>query len=37
VEYRGDLLQFRVEVSRSEAEGMAATWSFTDDAEELRP
>lgn len=32
VEYRGDLLQFRVEVSRSDAEGMAATWSFTDEA-----
>lgn len=33
VEYRGDVLQFRVEVSSEEPGRMAATWTFTDTAD----
>lgn len=32
VEYRGDLLQFRLEVSPDEAAALAATWTLTEDA-----
>jgi GntR family transcriptional regulator len=32
VEYRGDLLQFRLEVSPDEAAALSATWTLTEDA-----
>jgi GntR family transcriptional regulator len=32
VEYRGDLLQFQLELSSADAEGMSATWTFTEEA-----
>lgn len=32
VEYRGDLLQFRLEVSPDAEQAMAATWTLTEDA-----
>jgi GntR family transcriptional regulator len=35
-EYRGDLLQFRVEVSSTDASSMAASWTFTDEADARR-
>jgi GntR family transcriptional regulator len=35
VEYRGDLLQFRLEVSPTEVEAMSATWTLSDEIEAL--
>lgn len=35
VEYRGDIMQFRLEVSSSDTEGMSATWTFSEDIEAL--
>jgi GntR family transcriptional regulator len=35
-EYRGDLLQFRIEVSPTDASSMAASWTFTDEADARR-
>jgi GntR family transcriptional regulator len=32
VEYRGDLLQFELELSSARTEEMSATWTFTDEA-----
>jgi GntR family transcriptional regulator len=31
VEYRGDILQFRLEVSSTQVDAMSATWSLSDD------
>jgi GntR family transcriptional regulator len=35
VEYRGDIMQFRLEVLSSDTEGMSATWTFSEDIETL--
>jgi GntR family transcriptional regulator len=35
VEYRGDIMQFRLEVSPSDTDALAATWTFSDDVEAL--
>jgi GntR family transcriptional regulator len=35
VEYRGDVLQFRLELSPAQLDTMAATWSLTDEADAL--
>jgi GntR family transcriptional regulator len=35
VEYRGDIMQFRLEVSAAGADALAATWTFNDDVEAL--
>jgi GntR family transcriptional regulator len=35
VEYRGDIMQFRLEVSSTQTDGMSATWTFSEDIEAL--
>jgi GntR family transcriptional regulator len=35
VEYRGDIMQFRLEVSPAGTDALAATWTFSDGVEEL--
>jgi GntR family transcriptional regulator len=35
VEYRGDIMQFRLEVSPTQTDGMSATWTFSEDIEAL--
>jgi GntR family transcriptional regulator len=35
VEYRGDVLQFRLEVSPTEVEAMSATWTLSEEIESL--
>jgi GntR family transcriptional regulator len=35
VEYRGDVLEFRLEVSPEETDALAATWSLSDDVEAI--
>jgi GntR family transcriptional regulator len=35
VEYRGDIMQFRLEVSPSDTDALSATWTFSEDPEAL--
>jgi GntR family transcriptional regulator len=35
VEYRGDIMQFQLEVSPSDTDGMSATWTFSEDIDAL--